>query len=178
MPKQKPLSDDVSDNSVGNSLVQKRSVHSHDKLIKKMEKEKNKNKNKNNEIDDEEDWVQCDQCAKWRRLPPRVHPTYPTNLPGSNSWVCAMNTWDINSSCSKPEESFALKEISSEAIKIRIWARRLKAADKYEAKFSRHRGVSSQSMSAFPSVSAIVSGGPGSVDREFGNVDWIRCSNP
>ena len=79
-----------------------------------------------------------------------------------------MNNWDKNSSCSKPEESFTVKELSAGAVKIRIWARRLKAADKYEKTFSRFKGNGNSG--------AIVNGG--SVDRDFGDVDWIRCSNP
>jgi seryl-tRNA synthetase len=80
------------------------------------------------EKEEQEDWVQCDLCSKWRRLPPQSHPNYPTDLP--ESWTCSLNTWDKNSSCSKPEDSFTVKELSAGAIKIRIWARRLKAADK------------------------------------------------
>jgi len=123
-------------------------------------------KREEKEKDDQEDWVQCDQCLKWRRLPKRSHPNYPEDLP--ESWNCSMNNWDKNSSCSKPEESFTVKELSAGAVKIRIWARRLKAADKYEKTFSRSKGNGNNG--------AIVNGG--SVDRDFGDVDWIRCSNP
>ena len=38
-----------------------------------------------------QEWVQCDKCEKWRRLPPRIAPT---DLP--DVWYCSMNTWDIN----------------------------------------------------------------------------------
>jgi hypothetical protein len=128
-------------------------------LGEKVEKEKEK--------DEQEDWVQCDLCSKWRRLPKQSHPNYPTDLP--DSWICSMNTWDKISSCSKPEDSFTVKELSAGAIKIRIWARRLKAADKYEAKFNRARGNPAHSMSSIVT---------GSVDRDFGDVDWVRCCNP
>lgn len=117
------------------------------------------------EKEEQEEWVQCDQCTKWRRLPTSSNICM-EDLP--DSWNCSMNTWDKNSSCSKPEESFTVKELSAGAVKIRIWARRLKAADKYEQKFSRIKGSSG-------SGSAIINGG--AVDRDFGDVDWIRCSN-
>jgi len=37
----------------------------------------------------EEDWVQCDQCGRWRKLPPRHSPLYPQSLPDRYTvWVC------------------------------------------------------------------------------------------
>ena len=43
-------------------------------------------------------WVQCNDCEKWRRLPPGgVH------LP--ETWTCYMNTWDMQrNSCADDEE--------------------------------------------------------------------------
>ena len=154
--------DDSDIDSVQGKTKSDKKSRQNNSSIEKIEKEK----------EDQEDWVQCDQCSKWRKLPNKSHPMYPSDLP--DSWTCSMNTWDKNSSCSKPEDSFSVKELSSGAIKIRIWARRLKAADRYETKYLRSRGSASGSSNG----SAIVSGGPGSVDREFGDVDWIRCSNP
>ncbi|KAK8619352.1 hypothetical protein V6N13_133314 [Hibiscus sabdariffa] len=45
----------------------------------------------------QEQWAQCDSCAKWRRLPVDVL------LP--HKWTCADNNWDQSrSSCSAPDE--------------------------------------------------------------------------
>ena len=38
-----------------------------------------------------QEWVQCEKCEKWRRLPPRISAE---DLP--DVWYCSMNTWDIN----------------------------------------------------------------------------------
>lgn len=38
-----------------------------------------------------QEWVQCEKCEKWRRLPPRISAE---DLP--DVWFCSMNTWDIN----------------------------------------------------------------------------------
>ena len=47
-----------------------------------------------------QEWVQCDQCEKWRK----VHPQISANsLP--DDWYCSMNTWDKNlASCTAAEE--------------------------------------------------------------------------
>mmetsp|Transcript_83878 Transcript_83878/g.167974 ORF Transcript_83878/g.167974 Transcript_83878/m.167974 type:complete len:285 (-) Transcript_83878:8-862(-) len=39
--------------------------------------------------DEEENWVQCDQCTKWRRLPKSVDASL---LP--EEWQCSLNAWD------------------------------------------------------------------------------------
>ena len=45
-------------------------------------------------------WVQCDGCQKWRRLPAHVDVA---SLP--ERWFCSMNRWDSQrSQCSDPEE--------------------------------------------------------------------------
>jgi len=38
---------------------------------------------------DNQEWVQCDKCKKWRTLPPRVSAS---DLP--DTWYCELNTWD------------------------------------------------------------------------------------
>ncbi|KAB2607231.1 B3 domain-containing transcription repressor VAL1-like [Pyrus ussuriensis x Pyrus communis] len=49
------------------------------------------------ESERQEQWAQCDDCSKWRRLPVDVL------LPPK--WTCSENSWDINRcSCSAPEE--------------------------------------------------------------------------
>ena len=39
----------------------------------------------------QQEWVQCEKCEKWRRLPLRISAK---DLP--DIWFCSMNTWDIN----------------------------------------------------------------------------------
>lgn len=52
------------------------------------------------EADDSQEWVQCEKCDKWRRLPPRIKAE---DLP--DVWYCSMNTWDVRSaSCAAPED--------------------------------------------------------------------------
>ncbi|CAN6724321.1 unnamed protein product [Malus baccata var. baccata] len=46
---------------------------------------------------EQEQWVQCDSCSKWRRLP--------ADALLSSKWICADNAWDRSrSSCSMPDE--------------------------------------------------------------------------
>ncbi|CAM0907640.1 unnamed protein product [Alopecurus aequalis] len=54
---------------------------------------------------EQDQWIQCDDCAKWRRLP--------LNVIIASKWTCADNTWDPKScSCSAPEE-LGQKELQS-----------------------------------------------------------------
>ncbi|VAH42195.1 B3 domain-containing protein Os07g0679700-like [Triticum dicoccoides] len=54
---------------------------------------------------EQDQWIQCDDCSKWRRLP--------LNVIIASKWRCADNTWDPKScSCSAPEE-LAHKELQS-----------------------------------------------------------------
>ena len=49
----------------------------------------------------EPQWVQCDGCQKWRRVP---HYVDVASLP--DRWFCAMNRWDpLRNSCAAPEET-------------------------------------------------------------------------
>lgn len=46
------------------------------------------------------DWVQCDSCKKWRKLPEGMNPA---SL--SNQWTCNQVNWETDfNCCSKPEE--------------------------------------------------------------------------
>jgi hypothetical protein len=50
---------------------------------------------------DNVEWVQCESCSKWRKLPADVSAD---ELP--DVWVCSMNTWNTSvASCKSPEES-------------------------------------------------------------------------
>ncbi|XP_027091324.1 B3 domain-containing transcription repressor VAL1 isoform X2 [Coffea arabica] len=44
----------------------------------------------------QEQWAQCDNCSKWRRLP--MHVLVPAR------WTCPDNAWVSNSSCSAPDD--------------------------------------------------------------------------
>ena len=49
----------------------------------------------------EPQWVQCDGCQKWRRVP---HYVDVSSLP--DRWFCAMNRWDpLRNACAAPEET-------------------------------------------------------------------------
>ncbi|XP_010542684.1 PREDICTED: B3 domain-containing transcription repressor VAL1-like [Tarenaya hassleriana] len=67
-----------------------------------------------------EQWAQCGECYKWRRLPMGVHLIA--------RWKCSDNVWDVGRcSCSAPEEN--LKELESlrlgkESKKRRNWERK------------------------------------------------------
>lgn len=50
--------------------------------------------------EDNQEWVQCEKCEKWRRLPPNISAD---DLP--DVWYCTMNTWDPNTStCGAAED--------------------------------------------------------------------------
>ncbi|CAI5737870.1 unnamed protein product [Peronospora destructor] len=52
----------------------------------------------------QDDWVQCDKCQKWRRLPNQVNVS---ELPAV--WYCKMNHWDKrHNKCSAEEEKLVL----------------------------------------------------------------------
>ncbi|UKJ89222.1 hypothetical protein MACJ_002470 [Theileria orientalis] len=49
-----------------------------------------------------ENWAQCENCKKWRRIPLSVDTE---KLP--DTWVCALNIWDpMHNSCNIPEEVY------------------------------------------------------------------------
>ena len=50
-----------------------------------------------------EDWVRCDSCHKWRRLPHDSEGLLGT-LP--DNWICGMNTWDSKNACTEPEDPY------------------------------------------------------------------------
>jgi hypothetical protein len=49
---------------------------------------------------DSQEWVQCEKCLKWRRLPPSIKAE---DL--GDEWYCTLNTWDIRvATCAAPED--------------------------------------------------------------------------
>jgi hypothetical protein len=57
----------------------------------------------------ESEWVGCDRCKKWRKLPPTI-----SEKSLSDKWYCEMNTWNPQyASCVAPQEQEVLSEIPS-----------------------------------------------------------------
>ena len=57
-------------------------------------------KDKDKEDEDNVEWVQCDKCQKWRKLPPHISAD---ELP--EIWNCSMNNWNPgNASCQAAED--------------------------------------------------------------------------
>ena len=69
--------------------------------IRRGKDEKTKGrKGSNKGKEDNQEWVQCEKCEKWRRLPPNIAAD---DLP--DVWYCTMNTWDPNTStCGAAED--------------------------------------------------------------------------
>jgi hypothetical protein len=53
----------------------------------------------NNDDADNVEWVQCEKCDKWRKLPPHISAS---ELP--DVWYCDMNTWSTSLTCDDPED--------------------------------------------------------------------------
>ena len=51
---------------------------------------------------DNQEWVQCEKCEKWRRLPPQISAA---DLP--DVWYCNMNTWDSYAATCEAQEDQA-----------------------------------------------------------------------
>ncbi|KAJ0396748.1 hypothetical protein P43SY_009703 [Pythium insidiosum] len=63
----------------------------------------------------QDDWVQCDKCQKWRRLPNHVNVS---ELPAT--WYCKMNRWDKRfNKCSAPEEKVAVPMKPADLVEFR-----------------------------------------------------------
>ena len=127
----------------------------------KEEKDKESDKQKQEEAEDQ--WVQCDACEKWRRLPKREHENYPDEL--SDSWTCEMNTWNSEyASCSAPqEEDIVKKEMSKVQTKAKIWLRKILSNDRF---MKRYMG------------NLTMTGSEETINNPHGVADWIRCTNP
>ena len=67
---------------------------------KEDDREKKSTRGKKKKEAENQEWVQCEKCHKWRKLPLSIQAK---NLP--DVWYCTMNTWDPRSaSCAVAEE--------------------------------------------------------------------------
>ncbi|EGZ24195.1 hypothetical protein PHYSODRAFT_486618 [Phytophthora sojae] len=63
----------------------------------------------------QDDWVQCDKCQKWRRLPNQVNVS---ELPAV--WYCKMNRWDKrHNKCAAPEEKLVVLMKGADLVEYR-----------------------------------------------------------
>jgi hypothetical protein len=61
------------------------------------------------------EWVQCDECEKWRRVPLSVVSSWP------DQWYCHMNKWDSKRNhCSVPEEEEAEEDTNQSSVFVII----------------------------------------------------------
>lgn len=60
---------------------------------------------KQKEEDKQQEWVQCENCEKWRRLPLAISAK---DLP--DKWYCSMNTWDPRSASCAVQEDYKKEE--------------------------------------------------------------------
>lgn len=80
--------------------------------------------NNNNEDEDNVEWVQCDKCEKWRKLPPDISAD---ELP--DIWNCSMNTWNPRSaSCEADEDK---TDVQHTEVGASEWQLRQTHAGKY-----------------------------------------------
>lgn len=122
---------------------------------------------KHKEDDKQQEWVQCENCEKWRRLPLAISAK---DLP--DKWYCSMNTWDPRSASCAVQEDYKKEEekpkenilsgaggsgVSSGGSRLsyrnlirqptRTISERMRAADSI---FSNHASVPYEEQSGFP----------------------------
>jgi hypothetical protein len=70
---------------------------------------KGKRKGRKPKEEKQQEWVQCEKCEKWRRLPSHISAK---DLP--ENWFCSMNTWDPRSnSCAVQDDFKAVEDTSN-----------------------------------------------------------------
>lgn len=74
----------------------------------KRPKGRTKEKMKDNDLlhDEDDKWVQCDACGKWRKIPAEGRP-----LKEGMAWFCSMNEDELHQDCTLPEEIFDKNEM-------------------------------------------------------------------
>ncbi|KAL9677507.1 hypothetical protein QQ045_005739 [Rhodiola kirilowii] len=90
-----------------NSRRRKRSAKrtSPAKLVHECKKHKQNHGDKSEQNDT---WIQCDLCRKWRKHPP------PIASDANEAWFCSMNTNPLYQSCGDPEESWDHSDLITE----------------------------------------------------------------
>ena len=118
-------------------------------------------------VSEEDAWIECERCGKWRRLPGHG----PFRLP--SSWTCDQNEEDPrHSSCSAPQE------LSNDAIDRAIEA----AADRFETVTVTLRGAAlpaaastSPSSTKIPSTRCLLGSPLAPADCEPPPSSWVAC---
>ena len=89
--------------------------------VKKKKKKKRKDGDAVEGDEEDSQWVQCDECKKWRIIPSSVVESLP------DLWVCADNVYDPkHSSCDAPEQT--AKQVAKEKKRAKKRQRMMKAA--------------------------------------------------
>lgn len=121
-----------------------------------------KSSNNNSSNAKEPVWAQCNNCDKWRSLPPTVDPN---SLP--DIWTCDMNIYDpTRANCEAPEEQYEKEEdqaTSQQKAYLRLWLKRMRSADRAEARLNIGNGRGA---------------GASMMKKKKPEIEWIRCSNP
>lgn len=93
------LTDDSMEQKVYSRIVNKTAIAA--RVIDKKQPQRNFTSRELDDILQIDNWVQCDECEKWRMLPPWVEP--PGNS-GDDTWACKDNVFDPKRSfCSAKE---------------------------------------------------------------------------
>ena len=106
-------------------------------------------------------WVCCDKCGKWRRLPPT---TDPKRLP--RRWYCTMNPDSSHNQCSAPEEDYHSKtrmSLKDQRLQNFLggWVRRLQRIEELEQRLPTNYSMGTRGKK-----------------RALSEMEWIQCSNP
>ncbi|RYH02943.1 hypothetical protein EON65_47515 [archaeon] len=121
-----------------------------------------KSSNSNTSSSKEPVWAQCNNCDKWRSLPPTVDPN---SLP--DIWTCDMNIYDPSrANCDAPEEQYEKEEdqaTTHQKAYLRLWLKRMRSADRAEARLNIGNGRGA---------------GANMMKKKKPEIEWIRCSNP
>lgn len=90
------------DNEGNENLPMKGKNHSKSRSSKELDRSSKSNKSKKKEKAVSQEWVQCEKCEKWRKLPLHISAK---DLP--EIWYCNMNTWDASTASCEAEEDKA-----------------------------------------------------------------------
>lgn len=139
----------------------------------------------------DDQWVQCDACAKWRRVPMDV----PVDSLTSSEWTCSMATWSEEAAaagCDAPAETGETEaSVETPAVtpsvdvvmkEAAVGARQGSAAGTTTTGAKRGgkkpRKDSSADTVRLPAVAASGGGGGGGGKKKKKEIEWVQCENP